>query len=802
MPRTEYHPSEYSPQPRRRGGTQVAEFEEIDIRERRRGNPEPDFMREDYGRNSHAGALVVREDIQETKGRGPARSRHGDEREYRDEEVIIARSGNRDRERDRDRDRPLNGTEVVEEEEIRYHRGERRERRPRERETVEEEVVFKPRRVPYEREVVKEEWMYRPKEEQPMVAKEVEEWTFAPRRREPSHEREHITIRERERERPPPQQEYRNESITIRERERERPREYHEEDITIRERERERPRGDYREEDITIRERERERPRGDYREEDITIRERERERPRGRHDEEITIRERERERPPPRDDRLEEITIRERERERPPPPREDRFEEIRIRERERERPRSEYHEEDITIKERSRDPPRRGEYRDESITVRERSRTRGGGYMDDDISIHERDRRETRDEQITFRDAKSRRGSIDSVTTQRTRGRGGDYKEEELIIRRDEHNGPRGRNDELVIRRKERSPSASSMTTMAPPEPPREPEPIRAPPIHQEIITHHRHIDHGFETYRPPHSAPAPKSRPPSPPAPPSPPKSVYDEIEIHRKGKRNGQRYDDDIVINRRRSSPARIHRSPSPDARTTVSRRPERGPERAPLPAPQDESDFYARKTAERAYIGEGYNGATRDWAIVDVPPGTNRVKMDGVGGASEEITWQRYNGVRRSRFIPEPERERERERERESLRERPERERETVIEKRKYVGMRPKTETMWTEITKDLVIKEAIEGLGYDYEETEYFFYVMEYLRYPPSRPHPPDRMGAEAPGAGAAQPGSHDRREAVGRGAREDRRARVVRSAEAGEAALAAAATAGAEGGGEG
>jgi hypothetical protein len=37
------------------------------------------------------------------------------------------------------------------------------------------------------------------------------------------------------------------------------------------------------------------------------------------------------------------------------------------------------------------------------------------------------------------------------------------------------------------------------------------------------------------------------------------------------------------------------------------------------------------------------------------------------------------------------------------------------------------------MWTEVTKDLVIKEAIEEMGYEYEETEEFFYVIEYLRY---------------------------------------------------------------------
>jgi hypothetical protein len=37
------------------------------------------------------------------------------------------------------------------------------------------------------------------------------------------------------------------------------------------------------------------------------------------------------------------------------------------------------------------------------------------------------------------------------------------------------------------------------------------------------------------------------------------------------------------------------------------------------------------------------------------------------------------------------------------------------------------------MWTEVTKDLVIREAIDQMGYSCEETEDFFYVMEYLKY---------------------------------------------------------------------
>lgn len=42
------------------------------------------------------------------------------------------------------------------------------------------------------------------------------------------------------------------------------------------------------------------------------------------------------------------------------------------------------------------------------------------------------------------------------------------------------------------------------------------------------------------------------------------------------------------------------------------------------------------------------------------------------------------------------------------------------------------------MWTEITKDLVVREAIEELGYEYEETKQFFYIMDYLRYVSRRP----------------------------------------------------------------
>jgi len=86
------------------------------------------------------------------------------------------------------------------------------------------------------------------------------------------------------------------------------------------------------------------------------------------------------------------------------------------------------------------------------------------------------------------------------------------------------------------------------------------------------------------------------------------------------------------------------------------------------------------------------------TSDWTIIDVPPGTRRITIDTTSQAlqqeeeEEDISWNRYNGVRRSHG--------------------------------------PSSE-LWTEITKDLVTREAIEGMGYQFEETDHFYYIFEYL-----------------------------------------------------------------------
>jgi hypothetical protein len=51
-------------------------------------------------------------------------------------------------------------------------------------------------------------------------------------------------------------------------------------------------------------------------------------------------------------------------------------------------------------------------------------------------------------------------------------------------------------------------------------------------------------------------------------------------------------------------------------------------------------------------------------------------------------------------------------------------------------RFIGefnVKPRKKDMWTEVTKDLVLREAIDQMGYSCEETDDFFYVMEYLKY---------------------------------------------------------------------
>ncbi|KAI4197847.1 MAG: hypothetical protein LQ346_002895 [Caloplaca aetnensis] len=633
----DYHPA------RDRGGRTV-EYDELDIRERRRtSGREPDFLRDDYGRSA-AGPLVVRDDKRDRESEYRPRPRDRP-REVEEREIIVAKGPRSERMSERD----IN----IEREELVYRTREPERPRTREINIERDDIVYQPR----------------PREPEPQQIRRVrEDWEYR-RPREPEIERETIDIRERERERERPRErEYKEEEIVIRrgsgsrERERPRARPNLDQEIVIRRssrsRERERPRqSDFREEDIIIRREERERDRP-------------RERDRGYEKDEIIIRrdERERDRPRTRASSFDRETIK-----------------LRVDEREprRAKSRADFQEEDITIRRTERDRPSRG-YREEDLMIRHRDASR-----------------ETR-------------------RTMRSRSRSRDR--EDITIRHDERGGRH--RDEIIIRRDEKSPSPEPV--YVPPPPPPEPEPIRAPPIHQEIITHHRHIDH----------APVPAPAPPRPRSP-SPAKTTYDEIEIHRRGSRNGRHYDEDLIISeregggrRRRDEDHTPRRRRSPSLHETRTRAAYSTRDELDI---AEEAEYYNSRAAERSYLGEGYNGVNKDWAIVDVPPGTKRVEMEGIGGAKEEITWQRYNGVRRSKFVAEDDEYRGGVSGGELM---VPREREEVTEirqGRRYVGEKDPKEKMWTEITKDLVTEDAIKHMGYDFEETEFFYYIMSYLKY---------------------------------------------------------------------
>jgi hypothetical protein len=177
-------------------------------------------------------------------------------------------------------------------------------------------------------------------------------------------------------------------------------------------------------------------------------------------------------------------------------------------------------------------------------------------------------------------------------------------------------------------------------------------------------------------------------------------------------------------------------------------------------------DEAYEITHKIDSRGRMGEAWNGITKDWAIIDVPPGTERVRMDGAGGAAAEVTWQKYSGVRRSKFIPERDdktsavssstsiselrapgggAERERRLSVQIVDKGGSRDREVEIEKvtDRRISIRgstppPRRAETWTEITKDLVCREAIQELGYEFEETEHVYYIVEYLAHVRSTP----------------------------------------------------------------
>ncbi|KAK0703570.1 hypothetical protein B0T26DRAFT_681228 [Lasiosphaeria miniovina] len=303
------------------------------------------------------------------------------------------------------------------------------------------------------------------------------------------------------------------------------------------------------------------------------------------------------------------------------------------------------------------------------------------------------------------------------------------------------------------------------------PSPP--PKVVKGPVIEREVITHYRDIDHGIV------AAPRPAPPPPTRTRDRETDIDIYTsrnetEVDIHKHSSHSHTRrqsqsrerpsrpayaYDDEVLVYSDRDRADRRHLHVDIDQHRSTSRG-----RRAQSAAPPSNREFdeeayeITSKIDARGRMGEARGGITKDWTIVDVPPGTERVRMDGAGGASAEVTWQKYSGVRRAKFIPDRDEKgtmvststtvSDREVVRDHDHDRrlsvqittKDKERDVDVTDRRVTirppappSPSPRRSEMWTEITKDLVIREAIDEMGYEYEETEYFFYVIQYLRY---------------------------------------------------------------------
>ncbi len=343
------------------------------------------------------------------------------------------------------------------------------------------------------------------------------------------------------------------------------------------------------------------------------------------------------------------------------------------------------------------------------------------------------------------------------------------------------------REDRIIIERSRSRISASP----SPSPPPPQPRPvIRGPIIERDVVTHYTNYDHGEITpcIPSPHAFFRTTSNhdsgvvyAPQPPPPPPPQERYRDtEVDVYTSRRRTEVDIRETSRERRRSRSRSRVRLAPERASEREVYVRSDRnrlevdidergGHRRARSAQPPmhrydavaDEAREIETRIDDRGRMGEARNGATRDWTIIDVPPGTERVRMDGVGGGGAEVTWQRYNGVRRTRFIPERDGQvampmPHRKPRVSSHQGRPSREhinvqitdkkgkhRVDVDASSRLVKYAPPSRElelvpaplndMWTEITKDLVSREAMDFLGYEYTETEFFYYILQYLRY---------------------------------------------------------------------
>ncbi|KAL2852184.1 hypothetical protein BJX68DRAFT_61133 [Aspergillus pseudodeflectus] len=299
------------------------------------------------------------------------------------------------------------------------------------------------------------------------------------------------------------------------------------------------------------------------------------------------------------------------------------------------------------------------------------------------------------------------------------------------------------KNKQYAARNRAISPSSpsslSSSADLSESELPKVPLPVPVPPpFFKEPGKKHKSLNHANE-YRLPSPPRVPNL--PQAPVPPRVPdlETVLSERDA-RQRLRKGRSSREEIEIERR-SKESLIPTAPEPPRRRKEEAVPmvieepritghrdifieddRAGPHMAMQREVIEEEDYYRRREPK---IPGSYSSPSSDtmdgWAIVQAPP-----KMPKMKHTEKELvdiheeTRPPKQKHRRPKVVEKEERGLE-------INDTPPRGKVA----RRYVGVKDRKERLWTEITKDLVVKEAIERAGYEYEEMDSFYYIFANL-----------------------------------------------------------------------
>lgn len=116
------------------------------------------------------------------------------------------------------------------------------------------------------------------------------------------------------------------------------------------------------------------------------------------------------------------------------------------------------------------------------------------------------------------------------------------------------------------------------------------------------------------------------------------------------------------------------------------------------------EEEIEMLSTRTQNRSTVPETARDTTDEWSVVHTPSQNDLVEMTGAIEVQEVKSQAASNDAveRSGRAGPQ------------------------------VRDIKDRRDDRWTEVTKSLVVREAIERLGYEYEETRLFYYIFAYLK----------------------------------------------------------------------